>query len=374
MVGTIFNLNIIQIIDYLNSQSSEGKRLINISNNLVKKGNKVTILTSTDDGINRVLVDGVNIINLNSIFRHNNLSINPNFLNFNFNYCDLIHTHSYRTFSTTFLGILNKKIKKPIILSPYGSISYSNKGKIKYLYKIQDRLTQKRPIILAKKIIAETIYEKNEIIKFGSSKDKIEVVYRDVDTNLFKRIDKIESNIQYIVYIGRITRIKGIDLLLTAVSRLKIPFKLLIIGPILDYFYYKELLDLIIKHKLGSKIIFLGEINNEKIPFYCSIASVLVLPSIYENLGGIIMEAQSCECPVIASRIGGIPEVMQDGQTGFLLDSRNPSELTQKIEILIRDDGLRKQFGKSAREFIINNFTADKFNNKIIKIYENSLI
>jgi len=63
----------------------------------------------------------------------------------------------------------------------------------------------------------------------------------------------------------------------------------------------------------------------------------LVLPSLYENLGGILLEAQACECPVIATDVGGVKEIVEDGKTGFMLNERSAEELAETLGMILND-------------------------------------
>ncbi len=87
---------------------------------------------------------------------------------------------------------------------------------------------------------------------------------------------------------------------------------------------------------------------------------IFVLPSNLEALGTALLEAQSCGVPVVASRVGGIPECVSEGKTGFLFEKENVNELGEKLIKLIENKNLRYEFSKNAIEWIENNFSTQK--------------
>jgi len=93
---------------------------------------------------------------------------------------------------------------------------------------------------------------------------------------------------------------------------------------------------------------------------FLSISDVLLVPSIAESLPMAILEALAMGKPVIASRIGGIPEVIKEGLNGFLFKPKDVFSLAEKLHILIKDEALRKGLSKEAREFVISRFSASE--------------
>ena len=80
-----------------------------------------------------------------------------------------------------------------------------------------------------------------------------------------------------------------------------------------------------------------------------SLAEVCVVPSYYESFGMAALEAQACGTPVVASRVGGLPSAIRDGETGFLVPWRCPQPFAEQLDLLLRNTGLRRRFGESAR-------------------------
>lgn len=85
----------------------------------------------------------------------------------------------------------------------------------------------------------------------------------------------------------------------------------------------------------------------------------------------VLMEAMASGLPVVSTYHGGIPELVRDGVTGFLVEERNSEALADKMEVLINNPELRRDFGKKGRENIVKNFNSNKLNNEMIDIYWN---
>jgi N-acetyl-alpha-D-glucosaminyl L-malate synthase BshA len=117
--------------------------------------------------------------------------------------------------------------------------------------------------------------------------------------------------------------------------------------------------------QIESKIHFLGKQDN--IEEWIGISDLLLLPSETESFGLVALEAMACEVPVVASKVGGLPEVVTDGVEGYLVEPRNIEKMAFCAAAILKDDSVRKQMGKRAREKAQANFCS----NKIISAYEN---
>jgi len=106
---------------------------------------------------------------------------------------------------------------------------------------------------------------------------------------------------------------------------------------------------------------------------YLSVSDVLLLPSEQESFGLAALEAMACEVPVIASRVGGIPEVVTDGENGFLSNVGDLDKMADDAVRLLTDANLRKQFGESARDSAISRYRTDVVIPKYISFYEKVL-
>lgn len=120
-----------------------------------------------------------------------------------------------------------------------------------------------------------------------------------------------------------------------------------------------------------ADVTFVGKQAN--IPDYLGIADVFLLPSELESFGLAALEAQACEVPVIATRIGGIPEVVSEGETGYLSDIGDVEKMSEDTVRLLKDENLRRAFGEKGRELAIQRYSSDKIIPQYISFYEQVL-
>lgn len=118
---------------------------------------------------------------------------------------------------------------------------------------------------------------------------------------------------------------------------------------------YERRFELFIKeNNLSDKIVFLGHQPPEVVKAYLQKVDVLVIPEQYENMSPLIMiEAMMLGKPIVASNLGGIPEYIKDGETGFLANAYNPEDFAEKMVELLQDRDLSERIGKTAREMIL---------------------
>lgn len=173
----------------------------------------------------------------------------------------------------------------------------------------------------------------------------------------------------YLLYFGRISEEKGVLTLVKAVEKLKnnTPLYILGTGSVED-----EIKSYISEHNLNGKIKMLGFKSGDELKKYVSQAKCIILPSEwYENGPYAIMEAMSQGKPVIVSHYGGLPEIVEDGKTGFIckpFDSDDLGSCIEKICSLSEDE--YKEMSKNAVESALANFSPDKYAEKIICLYK----
>ena len=115
-------------------------------------------------------------------------------------------------------------------------------------------------------------------------------------------------------------------------------------------------------------VLFVGKQAN--IPTYLGVSDVFLLPSELESFGLAALEAQACEMPVVATRIGGIPEVVSEGETGYLSDVGDVEKMSEDALRLAKDEDLRRAFGEKGRELALQRYGSDKIIPQYISFYE----
>ncbi|NHI93111.1 MAG: glycosyltransferase family 4 protein [Candidatus Lokiarchaeota archaeon] len=233
----------------------------------------------------------------------------------------------------------------------------------------------------ANQIIVTNDFLKKQVSEFIVSDKNVHIIPNSVLIDRFKPLNKIkilESNFPnlknkfILLTVARLEKIKNIEFLIELVKSLEksIPnMKLLIIGKgNLKKYLEKKV------QKLGisSKIHFLGEINHIELPIYYNIADVFILLSRMEGQGLAILEAMACGCMVIASKIGGIKNSIENGLNGFLVNFENRREIEKLIKKIQQNQVNINEIKKNARNKILDNFNWDKNFSKILAVYKKS--
>lgn len=248
---------------------------------------------------------------------------------------------------------------------------------------------EKRVLARADRIVVATLAEQTQLRFLYKANDrKLEIIPPGVDTSHFYPIPSDEAK-QYlglnpsermVLYVGRIEPLKGVGTLIEAMSCLKFkdksgPVNLAIIGGEPDANPEEMSTEMARLQKLSDElamdqtIVFLGKRGQNTLPYYYSAAEVLVMPSHYESFGMVALEAMACGTPVIASDVGGLGFLVQDGETGFTVPDGEPDKLCEKLSLLLGDRDLRQKMGLRAEE-VAQSYDWEKIAKQIVNVYE----
>ena len=245
---------------------------------------------------------------------------------------------------------------KPSVIEVQGEIFRKAKplGWKSWLLKKIGRFVVKRADRI--RVISQAIF--NQVKEQGISENKIRLVSLRVDLNLFNPnlwMSDIYKNVT-IGYLGRLVEGKGLEDLLVVISNIKYQISnvfLLIFG---DGPLETKLRKIAKDLKIEDIIEWRGFIPYSKVPEALSQIDIFVYPSWHEGFGRSIMEALAMEKAVVATRVGGIPDLIKDNENGFLVSPHNPEMLAKKIKELIESKELRERFGRAGREHVIRNY------------------
>jgi glycosyltransferase involved in cell wall biosynthesis len=272
--------------------------------------------------------------------------------------------------------LLSKVLNKPVVLIMYGAEIFVLKDNpiLKFIIKQSDH------------VIGISQYTLDKTIQVQRPQ-AYSLIPPGVDVNRFrKRADTahvrrklaqqgIDFSIPLVFALGKFIERKGFDYLIEAIAMLQEsqPVQLMIggRGPL------KEALQQQVS-KLGivDQVVFLDYIPDDELPAYYTVADVCVSPSIIdlqgdtEGLGMVLLEALACETPCVASRVGGIVDIVQDGINGFLVEPKNSAELADKIQWLISSDELRQEMGTQGRLFVEEHFSWQAKAHEILTVYQ----
>ncbi len=195
------------------------------------------------------------------------------------------------------------------------------------------------------KFIAPSNCLKNIMIKAGLPEEKLVHIPIFIDPNLYE--PEYDSD-PYLLYVGRLSREKGLPLLLGVMKELK-QHKLIIVGdgPQKDY------LEKLQQEQNIDNVEFKGRLQGEALKNVVKKSRFVVIPSTwYENSPNVLLEAYAQGKPVLGASIGGIPEYIEENETGFKYNHDNSEELKEKIDFLMNNPELCKSMGKKARSII----------------------
>jgi len=211
---------------------------------------------------------------------------------------------------------------------------------------------------------------KNDLTELGIARSRILHLPNAVDVELFHPNGEKEENL--ILYLGRIVPVKGLHVLIESLRYLKESVHLAIVGPVGNLEYYQEILKRTEAENQKGKhrITYLGVLPQEEVIKWYQSASVFVLPSFMEPFGVVLLEALSCETPVIATPVGGVPEVVRDFENGILVPVNNPQKLAEAIQYLLNDKEVRIRMGREGRKWVTRNFSLEVISKRLCNIYE----
>lgn len=307
---------------------------------------------------------------------------------------DLIHSHYWM--SGIAAEMLKKTWKVPVLQMFHTLGLMKNRiaqspEEVEGDYRIngERRVTQ-----IADKIVAATYAEEAQLeFLYGVKEEKIVTIPPGVDTSRFYPIppDEAKEAIDYcscprlLLFVGRIEPLKGIDTLIRALALVresgvleKQCYSLAIIGGDPDAPTEKMTAEMARLHTLCTElhlddlVLFLGKRAQETLPYYYSAADILVMPSHYESFGMVALEAMACGTPVIASQVGGLAFLVQDGINGFVVPGGDPAALARTLTQLIQQPDLRTRLGKQAAEYA-SWYSWDKISARIRNTYDDLL-
>lgn len=289
---------------------------------------------------------------------------------------DIVHLHCFRSFQNIIIHHYAKKYGIPYVVQAHGSLpNIMAKQRLKQVY---DNLWGCRLLKDASRVIAVTRTEAEQYKSMRVSEDKIKIVANGIDLsefdNLpeggeFRRKYSLDSKQGIILYLGRIHKIKGLDLLAKAFADLSKHLnniKLVIVGP--DDGYLSAFKELIKELEIEELVLLSGPVyGRDKLKAYVD-ADVYVLPSVYEIFGITVLEACACGTPVIVTDRCGIADVI-DAQAGLVV-SCDKEELSNRILYMLGDDKMRLRFGDKGRLLVREKFDWKKIAEQIEKVYQ----
>jgi|SRR5690625_3593438 len=260
----------------------------------------------------------------------------------------------------------NKKIKKKIILNETRDLIlflpylFSNNEIILWLRSEELGIIQSLLLNRVNKAVSVSSKTKKNV--HSCKKDKIEVIYNFLEKPLNSQVRNNER--KRITIAGSIQPIKGQQDAIESLLLLPETFTLNIVGRIVDYNYYNQLLKTIKKYNLEERVFFVGS-KNKFLEYLNNNTDFILMPSKTESFGRVAMEGMSLGIPVIAYRVGGLPEVIADGNTAILLDYGDVKGLASAIQRLSENREDYFNMSKKSLEVFQKKFSSEAILEKL---------
>jgi glycosyltransferase involved in cell wall biosynthesis len=364
----------------------------NVTQELAKRGHEVAVYTSDMLDLHgnasiktkKEVINDVTVYYLQSLWRYKTFIVTPSILALlskKLNTFNIIHIHDCRSFQGIFAYLFAKMKNVPYVFQPHGSYLFSLSDSLsKTVAKIAlDKLVSGKIIQNASKVIALSKVEAEAYKCAGVPAETIAIIPNGIDlteysvlpsSGSFKKKFGLNKYSKIVLYLGRIHEIKGIDILVKAFAKILHQLdnvRLVIVGPNDGYLDVIEALTKTLQ--IEDKVLVLGPLYGEaKLEAYVD-ADIFVLPSRYDTFPMTVLEAYACGKPVIASKVGGLKDLVVNGETGLLFDFGNVVQLATHILYLLDYPGRAEEMGFKGKQFVTENFNIDKVADKLQNLY-----
>ena len=280
---------------------------------------------------------------------------------------------------TSFLGFLRIKQSHPnikIVLESHGdfinTLGMEKNLFLPSLYKKAFNSIAQYTIDNADIVRAVSSSTEEQVLSFNKSKNVVRFPAW-IDFEVYKNVvpTREDNQIYKILFIGSVTDRKKPHMVIEALPKLNnknVEFH--IVGPTPNQQYLERINNLIDEHNLEDKVFIHGIKNRDEVVEFYKTSNLMILPSVSEGLARVIFESQVTSCPVLVTDAPGMQDIVIDGQTGFVFESNNLESLVLKMNEVFDDYNQSIQIGRNAKDFILENFSEDKFKFSFKKIFD----
>jgi glycosyltransferase involved in cell wall biosynthesis len=309
---------------------------------------------------------------------------------------DVIHAHGTCGIS---YPLIRFKIRRPLVVHSHGTAlgmalhKFTPPPMLSIRELLRSRIRESIGIVRQKiywkradLLIAVSYFLKREIKElYNIDESKIEVAYNGVDTSIFKKVKDLHEfkkklgleDKRIILYVGHFGFRKGILYLVEAMNKIlqeEPDTSLLCVGGTPEWLgtdiYSRVLVKKLKDANIQTHAKLMGQVPHHQLPLYYSMADVFAFPSLYEAMGKVVVEAMACETPVVASRVGGIREIIEDGVNGLLVQPKDVRGLERSIITVLQDSQLARKLSERGRSSVESRFTWENTVLQVSKAYQ----
>lgn len=291
----------------------------------------------------------------------------------------IVHTHNSKA---GFLGRLAARLAGvPVIIHTVHGFSFHNQEPLwrQILFRNLERFASRwcdKMIFISQPLIDWALRER--IV----GEDKIAKIYSGIELDLFQPVPndvshkirekwKLPREAPVIGIVSKLWEGKGHWILIEALKEIKKEIKDVVLVIVGEGYLYDKLVGMVNGNGLKNSVLFTGfQMNVSEIIATFDLA---VLPSFFEGMGRVLLEAMAMGKPVVASRVGGIPDLVEDGLNGILVEPGNVRELVRALIRILNNKELAAKMGSEGRQKVTEKFSADAMVRSIEKVYRESL-
>jgi glycosyltransferase involved in cell wall biosynthesis len=353
-----------------------GYYVYNLSQRLLARGHRVTVVCRGEFTTERSRFDGIEVVkaplipvypfhmDLHGVFVNRVLrSMDAD--------VDLVHVHEPLTpvvkTDTPMVTTIHTSViedAKQMDQGSVGELLYSLTARVSSKRIIQSQADRSARIATVATSVAE------ELADYYGVDDAV-VVGNGVNPEEFTPVEADDGE-RYLLYVGRLGHRKGIEDLVTAAEsvlasndvRLKIVGK----GPLRD-----KLTEMVRERGIQDRVEFLGHVDRDRLVSLYQRATVHVVPSHYEGLPTVLLEAMACGRPVVATAVSGSLDVLVDDENGVLVPPRSPEAMATALDELLDDPGRRERLGRAARETVLAEYTWEAIADEYERLYREAV-
>jgi glycosyltransferase involved in cell wall biosynthesis len=349
--------------------------LLELSKSLTRLGHEVTIINGASNGAAEFQIEDVKVktIDLAGTMRRTWDPANLRFarqvafpfaaLAAELSGFDIYHGHFYT--SGVAANVLARKYRGAAVNTIHGSYydiwRYIEPPIISSMYRLTERTLAPMLARMSKMQIHTGGYFARRVIKWGAPPDKVVTIHNGFDPHVFKpgvAASDLVGERTILFTARRLVEKNGLEYLISAMPNIIAQYdaELVIAG---DGPHKQHLQKLVARHNLQNDVSFIGAVPHSKLPQLISASDIVVIPSLMEASSLFLIESMACKRPVVATNVGGIPEILNEG-CGVLVSPRDSLALSQAINLLIADQGLRDDLATEAYSTVRGTLTWDK--------------
>ena len=261
---------------------------------------------------------------------------------------DVVHAHAFGHFPL-WVGALSRALRgTPLVVT-----THSDPGSGTPLARLWSRYVVRTSVRSADRIVALSRLERDWLAGLGAPRERIHVIPPGIDVGEFAalpaRLKPAEEPV--ILFVGRLSaQQKGLGTLVRAFAKVPRGFRsrLRLVGA--DWGGLDSTLALARSLGVSERVEALGAVSRERLVEEYASAELLVLPSRFDSFPVVVLEAMAAGLPVVATRVGGVPEAVEEGKSGLLVPPEDPAALAEGIRTVLADPELRVRFGAAGRE------------------------